>query len=57
MYGYDRITFSRFYNCYYQPTGVFPINCLLTGRLQVRILFEEPSSLIKATHFGGLLSC
>jgi hypothetical protein len=50
--GYDQITFSCFHNCYrremasrdalHQPAGVFMSNWLLTGMLQVRILFGEP---------------
>jgi hypothetical protein len=53
LYSYDQITFSCFrivtllelasQAALNQPTGVFVTDWLLTGRLQVRILFEEPS--------------
>jgi hypothetical protein len=53
LYYYDRITFSSFHILQLcelasqavtkQPTGIFVTGRLLTGRLQVRILFEEPS--------------
>jgi hypothetical protein len=52
MYSNDRITFSSFHilqlyelafqAAAHQPTGVFVTDRLLTGGLQVRILFEEP---------------
>jgi hypothetical protein len=52
MSSYDQITFSCFQNCYrremasrdalHQPAGVFANYRLLTGMLQVRILFGEP---------------
>jgi hypothetical protein len=52
LYWYDQLTFSCFqilYRCELasqatinQLTGVFATDWLLTGRLQVRILFEEP---------------
>ena len=55
LLGYDQITFLclQFYRWYElasqaavnQPTGVFVVDCLLTGRLQVRILFEESNVL------------
>ncbi len=54
MSGYDQITFSCFrifqlcelasHGASNQPTGVFASNRLLTGMLQVRILFGEPNA-------------
>ncbi len=63
--GYDQTTFSCFrifqlselasHGASSQPTGVFTINRLLTGMLQVRILFGEPHQ--RATRFGGPSPC
>jgi hypothetical protein len=54
MYNYDRITFSSFHilqlcelasqAALNQSTGIFVTVWLLTGRLQVRILFGEPKA-------------
>ena len=52
LYGYNRIAFSCFHIVkllelasqadLHQTTGIFVTGWLLTGTLQVRILFEEP---------------
>ena len=66
MYHYDQITFPCFHiatllelpsqTTMNQPTGIFVIHCLLTGRLQVRILFEE-SLEGPPTEVGGPFVC